>query len=234
MERREQIYEGKSKILYQTSQPDKVIVYFKDEATAGDGLKKGIIKGKGEINCTFSSIIFKKLEKKGISTHFIDQISGNEMLCWKVKIVPIEIIVRNVAAGHLASRLGVPEGTPLKRAILEQDLKNDELHDPMVNLWHILAFGWATKSEYEKMNEISIKVNNFLKKFFDQRGIILVDFKLEFGKKGNKLLLADEITPDGCRLWDKETKKKLDKDRFRRDMGGIEEAYQEVLSRIQN
>jgi phosphoribosylaminoimidazole-succinocarboxamide synthase len=234
VERKEQIYEGKSKTLYATGDKDKVIVYFRDDATAGDGLRKGVIKGKGEINCTFCSIIYQKLERHGIPTHFIKQVSSNEQLCWKLDILPIEIIVRNIVAGHLASHLGIAEGTPLKHAVLEQDYKNDALHDPMINLWHILAFGWATKAQYNRMNEMALKTNNFLKKFFDKRGIILVDFKLEFGKKGNKILLADEITPDGCRLWDKATRKRLDKDRFRRNLGGIEEAYQEVLARIQN
>jgi len=234
MEKKEKIYEGKAKIVYACSDSDKVIIHFKDEVTAGDGVKRDVIQGKGEINCTFSSLIFRLLEKEGIPTHFIDQLSPRDMLCWKVKILPIEVIIRNYVAGSLAKRLGMEEGAPLSRTILEHDYKSDELHDPMVNLWHILAFGWASEEDYNQMNQMALQVNELLKKFFDERGIILVDFKLEFGKKDGKLLLADEITPDGCRLWDKATKKKLDKDRFRRDLGGVKEAYEEVLGRIKS
>jgi len=234
MERKEQIYEGKSKIVFATSDPQKVMVHFKDAATAGDGAQRGIIQGKGEINCIFNTIMFRMLEKKGIPTHFIGQISPREMLCWRVKIIPIELIVRNYVAGSLAKRFGLEEGGKLKKAILEHGLKDDALHDPMVNSWHIFAFGWAGEKEYQKISAMSLRVNQILKPFFERRGILLVDFKLEFGKKGGKILLADEITPDGCRLWDKATRKKLDKDRFRGDPGGVEESYQEVLARIQS
>ncbi len=234
MKRGKKIYEGKAKQVYATSDPRKVIIYFKDEATAGDGIKRGIIQGKGSINCEFSSIMFRLLEKKGVATHFIDQVSPNEMLCWKVKILLVEVIVRNIVAGHLASRMGLAEGTPLKKVVLEHDYKNDELHDPMVNLWHLQAFGFATRPQYERMNQIAMKVNRILKPFFDKRGVLLVDYKLGFGLRGANILLADEITPDGSRFWDKKTKEKLDKDRFRRDMGGIEDAYQEVLKRIKS
>lgn len=232
MKRRKMIYEGKAKQVYSTSDSDKVIVYFKDEATAGDGVKRGIIRGKGAVNCEFSSIMFRMLEKKGVATHFIEQLSPNEMLCWKLKILPVEVIVRNIVAGHLASRMGMKEGTALKKVVLEHDYKSDELHDPMINLWHLEAFGFATRRQYDRMNEIAMKVNRILRPYFDKRGILLVDYKLEFGLKGSRILLADEITPDGSRFWDKKTMKKLDKDRFRRDLGGIEEAYQEVLERI--
>ncbi len=232
MKRGKMLYEGKAKRVHATSDPRKVIIYFKDEATAGDGLKRGIIRGKGEINCEFSSIMFRMLEKKGVRTHFIDQVSPNEMLCWNVKILPVEVIIRNIVAGGLAKRMGMKEGAPLRKVVLEHDYKSDELHDPMVNLWHLEAFGFATRKQYDKMNEIAMKVNRILKPYFEKRGVLLVDYKLEFGLKGIDIVLADEITPDGCRFWDNKTMKKLDKDRFRRDMGGVEDAYQEILERI--
>ncbi len=234
MERKGLIYEGKSKVVYASSDPQKVIVHFKDDATAGDGAKRGTIKGKGEINCIFTKLMFRMLEKKGIPTHFLDQIGPDEMLCWKVKIIPIEVIVRNWVAGSLAKRYGKEEGGKLRSTLLEHNLKDDSLHDPMVSEYHIQAFGWASKKEYDAISRMALQVNRILKPYFDRRGIMLVDFKLEFGKKGSQILLADEITPDGCRLWDKATKKKLDKDRFRRDLGGVEEAYQEVLARVQS
>jgi len=235
MERRKLLYEGKSKQVYLTDDPDKVVILFKDDASAGDGAKKGTIKGKGEVNAKFTDIIFRMLEKQGgIATHLIQPISPVELLCKSVKIVPIELIVRNWVAGSLAKRLGREEGTPLARVVLEHGYKSDELHDPMINEWHILAFGFAEKKQYQRMNEIAMKVNDILVPFFDARGVILVDFKLEFGlTTTGELVLADEFTPDGARLWDKATKKKLDKDRFRRDLGGIEEAYAEILGRIQ-
>ena len=234
MEKKELLYNGKAKQVYATSDPDKVIMYFKDEATAGDGDKRGVIKGKGEINCEFSTIIFRMLEKEGVPTHLIEQVSPIEQLCKNVEILPVEVIIRNWVAGHLASRMGMEEGTPLKRVILEHDFKCDELHDPLVNLWHILAFEYATEEQYERMNVMAMKTNEILVPFFDQRDIILVDYKLEFGVYEGKLLLADEFTPDGSRLWDKQTKKKLDKDRFRRDMDGIEDAYAEALQRVRS
>jgi len=226
------LYNGKAKQVFATDDPEKVIIYYKDEATAGDGEKRGIIKGKGEINCEFTTIIFNLLDQRGLATHLIERISPVEQLVKKVQILPVEVIVRNWVAGHLASRMGMKEGTPLKKIILEHGYKCDELHDPMVNEWHILAFGYATKKQFDTMNELSLQSNKILKPFFDKRGIILVDYKLEFGLYKGKVLLADEFTPDGSRLWDKKTKKKLDKDRFRRDLGGIEDAYLEVLSRI--
>jgi phosphoribosylaminoimidazole-succinocarboxamide synthase len=235
MERRKLLYEGKSKQVYSTDDPDQAIILFKDDATAGDGAKKGTIKGKGEVNAKFTTIIYTMLEKQaGIPTHLIKQVSPNELLCQNVKIVPIELIVRNWVAGSLAKRLGKEEGTPLPRVVLEHGYKSDELHDPMINEWHIFAFNFATEAQYQRMNEIALKVNALLLPFFDARGVILVDYKLEFGLTGKgDLVLADEFTPDGARLWDKATKKKLDKDRFRRDLGGIEEAYAEILGRIQ-
>lgn len=233
MKKGKMLYAGKAKSVYATDRPDQVIIYFKDDATAGDGEKRGIIRGKGEINCAFTEIIFKMLMKRGLPTHLIERISPVELLCRKVEILPVEVIVRNRVAGHLASRMGMEEGTKLKKTILEHGYKCDALHDPMVNEWHILAFGYATKKQYETMNKMALQVNRILVPYFQKRGIILVDFKLEFGVFKGKVLLADEFTPDGSRLWDLKTKKKLDKDRFRRDMGGIEEAYQEALGRIQ-
>lgn len=232
MKRGKLLYTGKAKQVFATSDPSKVIIYFRDDATAGDGDKRGTIKGKGEINCEFTTIIYGLLAKKGIPTHLVERVSPTELLCHKVQIVPIEVIVRNWVAGHLASRMGMTEGAPLKKVILEHGYKCDALHDPMVNEWHILAFGYATKKQFDAMNAMALKSNRVLKPYFDKRGVILVDYKLEFGLYKGKLLLADEFTPDGSRLWDKKTKKKLDKDRFRRDLGGIEEAYQEVLGRI--
>jgi phosphoribosylaminoimidazole-succinocarboxamide synthase len=231
--KRQLLYEGKSKQVFATDDVDKVIIHFKDDATAGDGAKKGTIKGKGEVNAKFTEIIYQLLEREGIATHLLEALGPVDLLCQKVKIVPIELIVRNWVAGSLAKRLGLEEGAPCKRVVLEHGYKSDELHDPMINEWHIYAFEFATPAQYQRMNEIALKVNDLLVPFFDARNIILVDYKLEFGLNAKgELVLADEFTPDGARLWDKETRKKLDKDRFRRDLGGIEEAYAEVLSRI--
>lgn len=232
MKRGELLYNGKAKQVYKTTDPDKVIIYFKDEATAGDGDKRGVIKGKGAINCEFTTIIFNMLADHGIETHLIEQTGPVEQLCKNVRILPIEVVVRNWVAGHLASRMGMEEGAPLERTILEHGYKCDELHDPMVNIWHILAFGYASREQFDAINAMAMRTNDILMPFFDQRGIILVDYKLEFGLFDGALVLADEFTPDGSRLWDKATKKKLDKDRFRRDMGGIEDAYAEALQRI--
>ncbi len=232
MERKQELYNGKAKQVFATTDPDKVVIHFKDEATAGDGDKRGVIKGKGRINCEFTSIIYGLLEEKGVPTHMIEQLNETDLLCKNVDILPIEVIVRNRVAGGLAKRMGMEEGTPLKRTILEQDYKCDELHDPMVNIWHILAFEYATKEQYDKMNETAMKVNEILVPYFDEKDIILVDYKLEFGLSKGEILLADEFTPDGARLWDSKTMRKLDKDRFRRDMDGIEEAYAEALERV--
>ena len=231
MKRLEKIYEGKAKILYATDNPDLLIQYFKDEATAFDGRKKGIIQEKGIVNNKISSRIFQYLEDKGIPTHFIERPSDREMVVKRLEIIPIEVVVRNIAAGSLAKRMGVEEGTPLKKTILEFYYKSDPLGDPMINDYHIEAFGLARKFEVDILKEMAIEINGYLSKFFDEKGIILVDFKLEFGRHKGHILLGDEITPDGCRLWDKETNEKMDKDRFRRDLGKIEEAYQEVCRR---
>lgn len=228
----EKIYEGKAKILYSTEDPNLVIQYFKDEATAFDGKKKGIIQEKGVLNNKISSRIFKYLEERGIKTHFVEMLSDREMLVKKLKIIPIEVVVRNIAAGSLAKRMGVEEGTPLKETVLEFYYKSDALGDPMINEYHVKAFRLAGADELRRIEVLALKINKFLSDFFDERGIILVDFKLEFGAHKGKVLLGDEITPDGCRLWDKTTKEKMDKDRFRRDLGKVEEAYQEVLRKV--
>lgn len=233
MKKLEKIYEGKAKILYSTEDPGLLIQYFKDEATAFDGKKKGIIQSKGIINNRISSRLFRYLERKGIKTHFVDMPEEREMVVRKMKIFPIEVVVRNIAAGSLSKRMGVPEGTPLKDTVLELYYKSDPLGDPMINEHHVKAFGLAGEDEIKRIQEEALKVNKILSEFFDKRGIILVDFKLEFGMTGEgEILLGDEITPDGCRLWDKETKDKMDKDRFRRDLGGVEEAYEEVLRKV--
>ncbi len=232
MKRLEKIYEGKAKVLYSTDNPDLLIQYFKDEATAFDGKKKGIIEQKGVLNNKISSRIFMFLEGKGIKTHFVEMPSEREMVVKKLKIIPIEVVVRNIAAGSLSKRMGVEEGTPLKNTVLEFYYKSDPLGDPMINEYHIKAFGLAQEKELREIESTALKVNGFLSEFFDERGIILVDFKLEFGTHKGQVLLGDEVTPDGCRLWDKETKEKMDKDRFRRDLGNVEEAYQEVLRKV--
>jgi len=226
------IYEGKAKILYATDSPDLLIQYFKDEATAFDGKKKGIIQEKGILNNKISSRIFQYLEDKGIPTHFVERSSDREMVVKKLEIIPIEVVVRNIAAGSLAKRMGVEEGAPLKKTILEFYYKSDPLGDPMINDYHIEAFKLAEKFEVDILKKMAIEINGYISTFFDERGIILVDFKLEFGRHKGHILLGDEITPDGCRLWDKQTKEKMDKDRFRRDLGKIEEAYQEVCRKV--
>lgn len=232
MQRLEKFYEGKAKVLYSTDNPDLVIQYFKDEATAFDGKKKGIIEAKGILNNKISSRIFKYLETKGVKTHFVDMPSEREMVVKRLRIVPIEVVVRNIAAGSLSKRMGVEEGTPLKETILELYYKSDALGDPMINEYHVKAFGLAEADELRRIEAEALKVNKLLSEFFDERGIILVDFKLEFGVHKGEILLGDEVTPDGCRLWDKTTREKMDKDRFRRDLGKVEEAYQEVLRKV--
>ena len=232
MEKKEQIYEGKAKKVFATDDADTCIVDYKDDATAFNGLKKGTILGKGVVNNKMSNYLFQLLERKGIPTHFIRQLSDRETLVKKVEIVPLEVIVRNKAAGSLSKRLGLPEGTPMKCPVLEFCYKSDELGDPMVNETHILAAGFAIKEEIDKITEMALKINDILCEFFLPVNIELIDFKLEFGRYHGTILLADEISPDTCRFWDVHTHEKLDKDRFRRDLGGVEEAYQEVMKRI--
>ncbi len=232
MEKREKLYEGKAKIIYSTDDPDLHIMYFKDDATAFDGAKKGTIEEKGVINNSVSTRIFEFLEDNGIKTHFVEKLSEREMLVKNMEIIPVEVIPRNIVAGSLAKKMGIEEGTELKSPILELCYKDDALHDPMINDDYVEAFSFATAEELVEMKETAMKVNSLLSAFFDERGIILVDFKLEFGRHKGEVLLADEITPDGCRLWDKVTKEKLDKDRFRRDLGNIEESYKKVLDKV--
>jgi len=235
-ERAEKIHEGKAKIVYATTNPDMIIQYFKDDATAFDAKKRGTIVNKGVINNRISTHLFKLLEESGVATHFIEQLSDREMLCKRLEIIPVEVVVRNVVAGSLAKRMGLEEGAALPRPILEHYYKRDDLSDPPINEDHILAFNLATREELDQIRREAFKVNEFLLKYLDQRGIRLVDFKLEFGRgvgaDAGRILLGDEISPDGCRFWDKETNEKLDKDRFRRDLGKLEETYEEVARRI--
>lgn len=232
MDKKEQLYEGKAKKVYATDDPDLVIVSYKDDATAFNGQKKGTIAGKGAINNRMSNYLFQRLEEKGISTHFVKELSERETLVKHVQIVPLEVIVRNVAAGSFAKRLGVEEGRQLLCPTLEFSYKNDDLGDPFINDYYALALGLATREEIDQIAKMAFAVNDFLKEFFQKAGVLLVDFKLEFGRFQGQIVLADEISPDTCRFWDINTHEKLDKDRFRRDMGGVEEAYQEIFSRI--
>ncbi len=232
MEKKEKLYEGKAKAIYTTDDPDVLIMHFKDEATAFNAKKKGIIKEKGVINNKVSSRIFEFLEANGIRTHFVERLTDRDMAVKNLDIIPVEVIVRNFTAGSISKRLGIPEGIELKTPIVEYCYKSDELGDPFINDFIIRAFEYAGEDELRWMEETALKVNKLLTDFFDERGIILVDFKLEFGRHKGEVLLGDEITPDGCRLWDKKTLEKLDKDRFRRDLGKIEEAYEEVLRKV--
>ena len=233
LEKTEQLYEGKAKKVFATNDPSLVIVSYKDDATAFNGAKKGTIVGKGVVNNRMSNFLMDKLEAAGVPTHFVKEISDRETVVKKVSIVPLEVIVRNIAAGSLSKRLGLPEGTPMKRTVIEYCYKCDALDDPMVNEYHILAMEYCTKEELDTIASMALKINEFLKKFFASIKVELVDFKLEFGKtQDGKIVLADEISPDTCRFWDAETHEKLDKDRFRRDMGGVEDAYKEMMKRV--
>jgi phosphoribosylaminoimidazole-succinocarboxamide synthase len=232
MEKTQLLYEGKAKKVWSTDLADIVIVEYKDDATAFNGLKKGTIVGKGIVNNKVSNFLFKKLESFGIPTHFVEELSDRETAVKKVEIVPVEVIVRNIAAGSLSKRLGFEEGTKLERTVLEYCYKNDELGDPMINEYHIYALGLATEEEMKAIAAYSLKVNEALSAFLKELGIELIDFKLEFGRYKGEIILADEISPDTCRFWDSVTGKKLDKDRFRRDLGEVEEAYQEILYRL--
>ncbi len=233
MKKLEQVYEGKAKKVFRTDDEGLFIVDYKDDATAFNGLKKGTIAGKGAINNRMTNSIMQLLEQHGIPTHFVKELSERETLVKRVQIVPIEVIVRNVAAGSLAKRLGLAEGTRLKSTVLEYCYKNDELGDPMINDYHIFAMGLASKEQLEKIAAYSLKINEILVAFFKEIGVDLIDFKLEYGVTNDgTLVLADEISPDTCRFWDSKTGEKLDKDRFRRDLGGVEEAYQEMMKRL--
>lgn len=228
----EQLYEGKAKKVYATDDSDLVIVDYKDDATAFNGEKKGTIVGKGVINNRMTNYIFQEIEKAGVPTHFVKEISDRETEVKRVEIVPLEVIIRNVAAGSFSKKLGIEEGTKLLAPTLEFSYKDDALGDPMINDYYAIAIGAATREEIEKITEYAFKVNEFMKAFFLEAGIELIDFKLEFGRFHGKIILADEVSPDTCRLWDSKTHEKLDKDRFRRDMGNVEDAYQEVFKRI--
>jgi len=236
MARRRQLYEGKAKVLFEGPEPGTLVQYFKDDASAGDGAKKGVITGKGVLNNRISEFLMMKLADIGIPTHFIRRLNMREQLIREVEIIPLEVVVRNVAAGSLSQRLGIAEGTRLPRSIIEYFYKNDTLHDPMVSEEHITCFGWATPQDMDDIVALTLRINDFLSGLFLGVGILLVDFKLEFGRLYEedemRIVLADEISPDNCRLWDVKTNEKMDKDRFRRDLGKVEEAYQEVAKRL--
>lgn len=234
MIKKEMLYEGKAKQIYKTEEDDKLIVLFKDDATAFNGEKKGQISGKGVMNNEISNIFFKLLADNDVPTHLLEEIGKTEVLVRKLEIIPVEVVMRNIAAGSLAKRLGLEEGTAMNQPVLEFYYKNDDLGDPMINEYHIYAQGMASREEIDRIKELSFKINKLLIDFLKDKGIELVDFKLEFGKDSDgKIYLGDEISPDTCRFWDSETRKKLDKDRFRRDLGGVEGAYQEILRRLQ-
>ncbi|UFN50661.1 phosphoribosylaminoimidazolesuccinocarboxamide synthase [Roseomonas sp. OT10] len=236
MARRRQLYEGKAKVLFEGPEPGTLVQYFKDDATAGNGAKKGTITGKGVLNNRISEFLMTKLGEIGVPTHFIRRLNMREQLIREVEIIPLEMVIRNVAAGSLSTRLGIPEGQRLPRSIVEYYYKNDALNDPMVSEEHITCFGWAATQDLDDMVQLALRVNDFLTGLFLGVGITLVDFKLEFGRlyenEDMRIVLADEISPDNCRLWDAKTGEKMDKDRFRRDLGKVEEGYQEVARRL--
>lgn len=232
MENKEMLYEGKAKRIYTTEKEDEVIVYYKDDATAFNGEKKGQIEEKGILNNSITSKLFELLESKGVKTHFIKKLNEREQLCKKVEIVPVEVIVRNLAAGSMAKRLGLEEGTKLATTVFEICYKNDDLGDPLINDHHAVAIGLTSYEELKKIYAATKIINEVLKEFFLKQNIKLVDFKLEFGRYKGDIILADEISPDTCRFWDSRTNEKLDKDRFRRDLGNVKGAYEEILSRI--
>ena len=232
MEKKELLYEGKAKKVYTTENPDVLIVDYKDDATAFNGVKKGTIVGKGVVNNRMTNHIFKMLEEKGIPTHFIEELSDRETAVKKVEIVPLEVIVRNVAAGSFSKKLGIEEGFRLLSPTLEFSYKNDELGNPMINDYYAVAIGAATREEIDKITELVFKINEILVDYFKSIKVDLIDFKVEFGRYKGQIILADEISPDTCRFWDSETHEKLDKDRFRRDLGHVEEAYEEIYRRI--
>ncbi len=235
MEKTELLYEGKAKKVYATDDPELVIVSYKDDATALDGLKKGTVAGKGVVNNKMSNFLCRLLESRGVKTHYVEELSDRETLVRKVSIVPLEVIIRNISAGSFAKRYGVEEGIVFKSPTIEFSYKNDDLHDPLINSYHALALGLATEEEINTIKETAFKINGILKEYFLTLNVKLVDFKLEFGRTSDgTVILADEISPDTCRFWDADTNEKLDKDRFRRDMGGVEEAYAEMMKRVFN
>ncbi len=233
MQKTVQLYEGKAKKVYATENEDYVIVSYKDDATAFDGLKKGTILGKGVVNNRMSNYLMQVLEKEGIKTHFVEELNDRETVVKKVSIVPLEVIIRNISAGSFAKRFGVEEGIVFEEPTIEFSYKNDDLHDPLMNAYHALALKLATKDEINTIKQMAFKINEVLKAYFLKLGVKLVDFKLEFGRlKDGTIVLADEISPDTCRFWDAKTNEKLDKDRFRRDLGGVEDAYKEMMRRV--
>ena len=236
MSRRRQVYEGKAKVLYEGPEPGTLIQYFKDDATAFNNQKRGVITGKGVLNNRISEYLMLRLAEIGVPTHFIRRVNMREQLIKEVEIIPIEVVIRNIAAGSLAQRFKMEEGTPLPRSIVEYYYKSDELADPMVTEEHITAFGWASYQELDEILNLALRINDFLTGIFIGIGLKLIDFKIEFGRlweeEDMRLVLADEISPDNCRLWDSRTNEKLDKDRFRRDLGGVQEAYAEIARRL--
>ena len=232
MEKKELLYEGKAKKVYTTEDPDVLIVDYKDDATAFNGLKKGTIVGKGAINNRMTNHIFKKLEAEGVPTHFIEELSDRETAVKKVEIGPLEVIVRNFSAGSFAKKMGMEEGIKFACPTLEFSYKNDDLGDPFINSYYALALNLATQEWIDAITKYTFKVKYVMREYFDSLGIELIDFKIEFGRYHGQIILADEVSPDTCRLWDKETHEKLDKDRFRRDLGNVEDAYEEVFSRL--
>ncbi|HIZ80260.1 MAG TPA: phosphoribosylaminoimidazolesuccinocarboxamide synthase [Candidatus Lachnoclostridium stercorigallinarum] len=232
MEKKELLYEGKAKKVFATEDPDVLIVDYKDDATAFNGLKKGTIVGKGAINNRMTNHIFKILETKGVPTHYIEELSDRETAVKKVEIVPLEVIIRNFSAGSFAKKMGMEEGVKFKQPTLEFSYKNDDLGDPFINKYYALALELATEEEIAAIEKYAFIVNDVMREYFDSLGIELIDFKIEFGRYHGQIILADEVSPDTCRLWDKETHEKLDKDRFRRDLGNVEDAYQEVFRRL--
>ncbi len=233
MEKKEMLYEGKAKQVFATDDPEVLLVHYKDDATAFNGLKKGTISGKGAINNRVTNFMMQVLEKEGVPTHFVEELSERDTLVRKVSIVPLEVIIRNISAGSFAKHYGVEEGIVFDEPTIEFSYKNDELGDPLINAYHAIALKLATKAEIERIKELAFKTNSVMKKFFKERKVDLVDFKLEFGRLSDgTIVLADEISPDTCRFWDSETHEKLDKDRFRRDLGNVEDAYKEMLKRI--
>lgn len=232
MEKLDLLYEGKAKKVFTTNDPDVLIVDYKDDATAFNGEKKGTIVGKGVVNNRMTNFMFRIIEKSGIPTHYIEELSDRETAVKKVEIVPLEVIVRNVAAGSFSKKLGIEEGFKLLQPTLEFSYKNDDLGDPMINDYYAIAIGAATREEIDTISEYALKINEIMKAYFYEKGIDLIDFKIEFGRYKGQVILADEISPDTCRFWDVNTHEKLDKDRFRRDMGNVEEAYEEVFKRL--
>lgn len=232
MKKKEMLYEGKAKKVYMTEDPDVLVVSYKDDATAFNGLKKGTIVGKGVVNNRMTNFIFKKLEAKGVPTHLVEELNDRETAVKKVEIIPLEVIIRNYSAGSFAKKMGMEEGVKLGCPTLEFSYKNDDLGDPFINNYYALALNLATQEEIDKITEYAFKVNEALEEYFDGLNIVLIDFKIEFGRYHGQVILADEISPDTCRLWDKDTREKLDKDRFRRDLGGVEDAYEEVFNRL--